>query len=73
MTCQSGKLNVVAPPQTQLFASSSLTYPDVSPGADSGSALVDVEGGAEVPVFARDVVGNVARVTGVCDAPNKKK
>lgn len=73
VTCQSGKLNVVAPPQVQLFAASALTYPDVSPGADSGSAIVDVDPGtAEVGVFARDVVGNVARVTGSCEAPTKK-
>jgi len=68
-TCQGTKLNIVAPPQAQLFVASSLTYADAVAGADSGSANVDVEG-AEVVVFARDVVGNTARITTRCD---KKK
>ncbi len=73
VSCQSGKLNVVAPPQVQLFAASALAYPDVSPGADSGSAIVDVDPGTgEIGVFARDVVGNVARATGNCGTPKKK-
>lgn len=68
-TCQGTKLNIVAPPQAQLFVASSLTYADAIAGADTGSANVDVEG-AEVVVFARDVVGNTARITTRCD---KKK
>lgn len=73
VTCQSGKLSVVAPPQTQLFGNGALSYPDVSPGAESGSAIVDVDPGAgDVAIFARDVTGNVARVVGNCDTPKKK-
>lgn len=70
-TCQGNKVNVVAPPQVQLFAGGSLAFADAVAGSDSGSALVDVDAGAkDVVVFGKDVVGNVARIVASCD---KKK
>lgn len=73
-SCANGKLNIVAPPQVQVFGGGALTYPDTTPGAETGSAIVDVDPGtAEVALFARDVVGNVARVVGNCAPPPKKR
>jgi hypothetical protein len=70
-TCSGTRLNIVAPGQVQVFGGGALTYPDVSAGAATGSAVVDVDPGTgEVGVFARDVSGNVARTTVSCE---KKK
>ncbi|MDP2340286.1 MAG: hypothetical protein Q8O67_04960 [Deltaproteobacteria bacterium] len=71
-TCSGGtRLNIVAPGQVQVFGGGALTYPDVTAGAPTGSAMVDVDPGTgEVGIFARDVAGNVARTTVSCE---KKK
>ncbi len=67
-TCSGAKLNVVAPAHTQIFAASALSYPDVASGADTGSAVLDIEPGtAEVFVLGRNVFGQVGQTRAVCD------
>lgn len=67
-TCSAAKLNVVAPAQTQIFAAGALSYPDVAAGADTGSAVLDIEPGtAEVFVLGRNVFGHVGQARAVCD------
>ncbi len=71
-TCTGGKLNVVAPAQTQVFAAGSLAYPDVSATAATGSVIVEVEPGAgEVQIIARDVFGQLGRAKATCDKRGK--
>ena len=71
-TCSGGtRLNIIAPGQAQIFGGGALVYPDVTAGEPTGSAMVDVDPGTgDVSIFARDVVGNVARATVSCE---KKK
>ena len=67
-TCSAAKLNVVAPAHTQIFAAGALSYPDVAAGADTGSAVLDIEPGtAEVFVVGRNVFGHVGQARAVCD------
>jgi hypothetical protein len=66
-TCAAGRVNVVAPALTQLFVAGSLAYPDSVPGAATGSVSIDaVSVAGDVPVFGRDVAGNVARIVASC-------
>lgn len=67
-TCAAASLNVVAPAQTQIFAAGTLAYPDVAAGADTGSAVLDVEPGSrDVFVLGRNVFGQVGQARAVCD------
>jgi hypothetical protein len=67
-TCAATKLNVVAPAQTQIFAAGTLAYPDVAAGADTGSAILDVEAGSsDVFVLGRNVFGQVGQARAACD------
>lgn len=67
-TCNAGKLNVVAPPQTEIFAGGTLTYPDAIPGAPTGSAIIAVDPKtSEVKLFARDPSGNALSKVVPCD------
>ncbi|HEY1101456.1 MAG TPA: hypothetical protein VGF99_21130 [Myxococcota bacterium] len=67
-TCSAAKLNVVAPAQTQVFAAGTLSYPDVAPGAATGSVVLDVDAGAkEAFVLGRNVYGHVGQTRVACD------
>ncbi len=71
-TCSGTRLNIVAPGQVQVFVGgAAVAYPDVSAGAATGSAVLDVDPGTgDVGVFARDVAGNASQITVSCE---KKK
>ena len=65
--CSGQKLTVVAPPLTQVFAAGTLAYPDVAPGAQTGSVIIDVDADTQaVPVVVRDVHGQPATTTTTC-------
>jgi hypothetical protein len=65
-TCSAGRVTVVAPPATQLFALGNLAYPEALAGAATGSTGIEAGGARTVAVFGRDVAGNVARITVDC-------
>jgi hypothetical protein len=67
-TCTAGKLNVVAPAQTQVFAAGTLAYPDVASDAGTGSLVIEIEPGiGEVQIVARDVFSQSGRTTASCE------
>ena len=67
-TCTAGKLNVVAPAQTQVFAAGTLAYPDVASDAGTGSLVIEIEQGiGEVQIVARDVFSQLGRATASCE------
>jgi hypothetical protein len=66
-TCAAGRLEVTAPPATQVFAAGALAYPTATPGAQAGRAAIDAAGtSGDVVVVGRDVAGRVARATASC-------
>lgn len=66
-SCSAQKLTVVAPPLTQIFAAGTLAYPDVAPGVDTGSVVIEVGANSQsVPIVVRDVHGQHATTTTTC-------